>query len=69
MTNVTDISKTTLSVREAAELEVANENRAKGVAKMKLLVRELDKARTIVANYEREIADLEEAIKQGNLPA
>lgn len=39
---------------------------SKAVTKLKVKLRELKDAKTVVSNIEREITDLEEAITQGN---
>lgn len=54
------------SVTERAKREVAEEVQAAAVQKMKGKLRELHAAETVVANIKREVADLEEAIAQGN---
>ena len=50
-----------------ARNEVAKENQDKAVALLKKKLRELEAAQTVVANVEREIADLELRIEQGNI--
>lgn len=64
MSNVENIKP--LSLREQAEKEVREERakRAKDALKDKL--RQLENAKAIVANIEREIADLEASIEDGS---
>ncbi len=50
-----------------AHREIAEENQNKAVGALKKKLRELEGAETIVANIQREIADLELKIEQGNL--
>jgi hypothetical protein len=50
-----------------ARNEVAAENQKKAVELLKKKLRELEAAQTVVANVEREIADLELRIEQGNI--
>ncbi len=57
------------SVRELAARELANENREKALKGMKELLRRRAAAQTVVDNIDREIADYEAAIEQGNLTA
>lgn len=52
---------------DRARREIAEEEIQKGVARLKVKYRELGAAKTVVANVEREIADLEAAIEQGNV--
>jgi len=49
-----------------ARQEVDEEKMTKSVAALKAKLKELDAAKTVVANIEREIADLELRIEQGN---
>ena len=66
MTNVEKMeSKAQKAIRLARE-EVEAEDMEKAVVKLKAKLRELNTAKTVVSNIEREIADLEEAIAQGN---
>lgn len=67
MSNVTPIS--TPSVREQAEAELRAENAKQALAGMKQLLKRRQAAAVVLANIDREIADYEEAIAQGNLPA
>lgn len=50
-----------------ARREIAEENLNKGVAKLKTKLRERDSAATVVANIDREIAELELSINQGSV--
>ena len=50
-----------------ARNEVAAENQKKAVDLLKGKLRSLDAAQTVVANIQREIADLELRIEQGNI--
>jgi len=56
-----------LTPREIAQQELDQEANKKGVKLLKEKLRQLKQARTIVANLEREVDDLEEAIDQGNV--
>ena len=49
-----------------ARNEVAEENQKKAVELLKVQLRSLAAAETVVSNITREIADLELAIEQGN---
>lgn len=49
-----------------AKQEIADERMSDAVGKLKTKLRELNSARNVVANIEREIEDLELAIEQGN---
>lgn len=51
---------------DIAKEEVAKESLEKSVKTLKHKLRELKAAKTVVANIEREIVDLEDAITQGN---
>jgi hypothetical protein len=51
----------------AARNEIAQENQKKAVELLKGKLRQLSAAQTVVANVEREIADLELKIEQGNI--
>jgi len=55
------------SIREQAQAELEEEQAKSAKKKMVGKLRELNHARTVVANIEREIDDLEEAIAQGNV--
>lgn len=55
------------SPREIAEAEIAKEKAEKAVELLKEKFRQLDKAKTIVANIEREIEDLEQQIEDGDI--
>jgi hypothetical protein len=50
-----------------AHREIAEENQNKAVGALKKKLRELEGAETIVGNIQREIADLELKIEQGNI--
>lgn len=52
---------------EIAREEINEEQAKKAVGIIKSKLRELVKAQALVANIEREIEDLEEAIEDGNL--
>ena len=54
-------------VRAQAQNEVAQELTVKLVKQYKAKLRELSAAKTVVANIEREIKDLELAIEHGNV--
>lgn len=64
MTNVSHIS--TKSVREQAEEELKAERSESAKEALKIKLRELDRAKAIVANIERQIADLEASIDDGS---
>jgi len=49
-----------------AKQEIADEKMAKDVSRLKAKLRELEAAKVVVANIDREIRDLELAIVQGN---
>ncbi len=66
MTDVTKITPAETAI-QAAHREIAEENQKKAVKVLKSKLRELEEAKTIVANVEREIVDLEQRIKDGNL--
>lgn len=51
----------------AARKEIADENLKKSIEVLKTKLREKARAQTIVDNIDREIADLEGAIEQGNV--
>lgn len=69
MNNVTDIGKSNLTPRQQAQAELDAEQRKQDVSRLKTKLRDLQNAKTIVANLEREIQDIEAAIAQGNEPA
>ena len=52
---------------EIAKAEIAKEQSEKAVKLLKDKLRELEKAKTIVANINREILDLEQQIEDGNI--
>ena len=64
MSNVTPIN--TKSVREQAEEELKAERSKSAKEALKIKLRELDRAKAIVANIERQIADLEASIDDGS---
>lgn len=49
-----------------AKAEIVEENLRKGVELLKNKLRERDRASTVLANIDREIAELEVKIEQGN---
>ena len=53
---------------ERAKKEVQKENIDRAVDELKVKYRELERAKTVVANIERELKELELRISQGNLP-
>lgn len=65
MTNVTKLERP-LTAREQAQAELDAETRAKDVSTLKQKLRQLAAAQVVVANLEREILDIEAALKQGN---
>lgn len=67
MTNVTKLERP-LTAREQAQAELDAETRAKDVSTLKQKLRQLSAAQVVVANLEREILDIEAALKQGNEP-
>ena len=67
MSNITPVG-TKLTIRQQAEAELATENAKKALTGMKALLARRQAAQTIVDNIDREIADFEAAIEQGNLP-
>jgi len=64
MSNVAPIN--TKSVREQAEEELKAERSKSAKEALKIKLRELDRAKAIVANIERQIADLEASIDDGS---
>ncbi|MDJ0952536.1 MAG: hypothetical protein QNJ81_02535 [Acidimicrobiia bacterium] len=66
MGDVTNMQTKGQKAIEKARQEVENEDMSKAVTQLKAKLRELKDAETIVSNIKREIADLEEAITQGN---
>lgn len=66
MSNVENLKTPEKSLSQIAREEVNREKQDKGVKLLKDKYRDLDKAQTIVSNLEREIADLEKEIEQGN---
>lgn len=67
MTDVTNTTPPKPSIRQQAQAELESEMAKEAVIKMKRKLRELKDAETVVDNIKREIADLEEAIEQGNV--
>lgn len=55
------------SAIERARFEVREETMKKGVEQLKTKLRERERAATVLANIDREIVDLEQAITQGNV--
>ena len=66
MGDVTNMQTKGQKAIEKARSEVEAEDMSKAVNQLKAKLRELKDAETIVANIKREVADLEEAITQGN---
>lgn len=66
MSSVSNMQSRGKKAIEQARKEVDDENMKDSVTKLKAKLRELKDAQTVVANIEREITDLEEAISQGN---
>ena len=66
MSNVANITPKT--IREQAEEELKAERSKIAKEALKIKLRELDRAKAIVANIERQIADLEESIGDGSFP-
>ena len=64
MSNVANITPKT--IREQAEEELKAERSKTAKEALKIKLRELDRAKAIVANIERQIADLEESIDDGS---
>lgn len=64
MNNVAHIS--TKSIREQVEEELKAERSESAKLALKIKLRELDRAKAIVANIERQIADLEASINDGS---
>ena len=54
------------AVKAAAQKELSEERAKRVTAALKNKMRDLDKARQIVRNIEREIADLEASIEDGS---
>lgn len=67
MTNVTTLPKTLIQqVREEAEAQLKKELTDKAKTALIKKLRDWDTAKKIVANIEREIADLEKSIEDGS---
>lgn len=54
-------------VLEKAKRELAEEQEERAIKALKEKLSELDKAKTVVKNKQKEIQDLEQKIKDGNL--
>jgi hypothetical protein len=67
MNEVTDLKPSYKEVVARAKREVQEENVKKAVETLKGKLRERDRAQTVLANIDREIAELELKIEQGNL--
>lgn len=65
MSNVKEVRQKT--PMQIAKEEIAAEEAKHAVTLLKDKMRELHKAQTIVANIEREMADLEQQIEDGNV--
>lgn len=52
-------------IRALAQEELDKEKQEKAKARMKVLLRQLDDARIIVANFERELDELEQELANG----
>ena len=59
--------KTEKTALQLAEEEIAKEKKDKAVLMLKEKLRERDKAKLMLENIEREIQDLNEQIKQGDI--
>lgn len=66
MGDVTSIQPSAKAAITKARQEVAEENMRKGVELLKTKLRERERAATVLANVDREIAELELKIEQGN---
>lgn len=67
MSNVTDITKSAGQLAiEQAEAELAADNLKAATRALKVKLQSLDSARKIVANLEREVADLKASITDGS---
>ncbi len=62
-----DVSVDPKAAIARAKREIAEEGMKKAVDKLKGKLRERESAKTVLANVEREIADLELAIEHGNI--
>jgi hypothetical protein len=67
MNEVADLKPNYREVVARAKREVFEENIKGAVEKLKGKLRERDRAQTVLANIDREIAELELKIEQGNL--
>lgn len=59
------VTNTNKTPREIAEAELKEERQKAAVAKMKTKLRELENARVILKNLEREVEELEAEIEAG----
>jgi len=66
MGDVTNMQTKGQKAIEKARQDVESEDMSKAVTQLKAKLRERKDAQTVVDNIDREIADLEEAITQGN---
>lgn len=66
MSDVQNIRKTAADIRKEAEQEVAVEQQKKGKEALKVKLRQLETAKAVVSNLEREIDDLVVAIDDGS---
>lgn len=62
--NIVDTPK--VSAKQIALTELAEEQLQKDVSRLKRKYQELETAKIVVKNIEREVEDLEDAIEQGN---
>lgn len=67
MNEVADLKPSYKEVVARAKREVQEENVKRAVESLKGKLRERDRAQTVLANIDREIAELELKIEQGNL--
>jgi hypothetical protein len=67
MNEVTELKPSYKDVISRAKREVQEENVKKAVETLKGKLRERDRAQTVLANIDREVAELELKIEQGNL--
>jgi len=66
MSNVSNLN-TDKTPRQIAEEELKVENSKRAVGTYKAKLKELEKARNVIANIERELEDLDRKIADGNL--
>jgi len=62
---VTEVGKNKSDIRKQAEQEITEERNRNNVARLKEKLRELDNAKVIVRNLEREVAAIESEINEG----